>query len=603
MMKWESLVLKNGIQILLGQNSEVQTSCVGFYFGKSLFCEQREKRTMAVLWANLFQGRLNQGLKTPLWKVETDWDYIAFYAECESGKMKSLMGDFVQCFQTTIWGNEELARGKKQLAAQLSAAQHPDFLQIIHQNYWAGTCYAAPICGSEENLAAISLKSLQKWQESAREAFVCVLTGALLPEEIKFAQSCLGGLETLPVKTVKQKKKVSPEGFGDRRNHAGWLVDTAEEKAGIVISFDIARSQRLLPVSVFGSFLSFGAKEPLDAVLHERLSGIDHLEYQLEKHRLGSRLAISCSIQPENLLSGLHKCFAAIAFLKESINRTQMMNIMQHWEECREKTWQQPTVLNWNMGTYYCTAEEDCKSFIEKNPSISFEDIQKAAFEIFQPDNMTVGILCPLGAVKRKKLQKVLLEGRILLAGPQPPEEDAGAVKKKILRQFMRDCQAELDRFLAEESKDPSSAYQIWKKIQCYVRFRKAEEPHYSFAGVQEFLLGHGYSKEDVKKFKKKKDREKKDENWKKQERPEDDFEQILKWFQEDTVQWISQLAQGPIWQGAEAACVKRSNLWMRYCGAEERGLDAVRKLSPGTDTTRIQAWLEQKEKKSKETV
>ncbi len=602
-MKWESLVLKNGIQILTAKNSDLQTSCVGFYFGRSCYGDQQQKRTLAVLWANLFQNRLNQSLKNPLWKFETDWDYIAFYAECESGKIKSLIGDFVQCFQTAVWGSEELARGKKQLAAQLSASQHPDFLQVVHQNYWAGTSYAAPVCGTEEELAAISLKNLQKWQEAAGEAFLCVLTGALLPEEIKFAQSCLNGLEFVHTKSLKDKREKIPDGFGNRRNHGGWLVDTGEEKAAVTISFDIAHSQRLLPVSIFASFLSSGLNASLDAALQERLAGIEHLQCRLEKHRLASRLVISCSMRPENLLSDLHKCFAAIAFLKESTNRTQMMDIMQHWTESRKKSWMEPTVLNWNMGTYYCTAQEDCKNLIERKTSVSFEEIQQAAFEIFQPENMTVGILCPLGVVKRKKLQKVLLEGRILLAGPRPQEEDAGAIKKKLLRQFMRDCQAELDRFLAEESKDPASAYQIWKKFQCYVRFRKAEEPHYSFAGVQEFLLGHGYSKEDVKKFKKKKDREKKDENWKKQERPEDDFAQILKWFQEDTIKWISQLAQGPCWQGAEAACVKRCNLWMRYYGAEERGLDAVRKMSPGVDTTRIQAWLEQKEKKSKETV
>lgn len=53
------------------------------------------------------------------------------------------------------------------------------------------------------------------------------------------------------------------------------------------------------------------------------------------------------------------------------------------------------------------------------------------------------------------------------------------------------------------------------------------------------------------------------------QERPEDDLEQIIRWFQEDTCAMLRCL---PDWEGAAAAAVKRSNLLMKRRGNRSGG-------------------------------
>ena len=90
-------------------------------------------------------------------------------------------------------------------------------------------------------------------------------------------------------------------------------------------------------------------------------------------------------------------------------------------------------------------------------------------------------------------------------------------------------------------------------------------------------MLGHGYSREDVKKLKKRKDREKLEEGFKKQERPEDDMEQMVQWFMQDTASRIRLLLQGTPSAEQAGTAVKRCNRCMRWLGRSERGEDAVR--------------------------
>ena len=100
-----------------------------------------------------------------------------------------------------------------------------------------------------------------------------------------------------------------------------------------------------------------------------------------------------------------------------------------------------------------------------------------------------------------------------------------------------------------------------------------------------------------MKKLKKWKEKEKKEDSWVRQERPEDDLEQIIRWFQEDTCAMLRCL---PDWEGAAAAAVKRSNLLMKREGKSERGLEAVKVLLQGEagDLAPLKKWIQQREEK-----
>ena len=577
-MNWECFQLKNGIQLVTGKNPESAKLCMGFYFPKGA---AEGDNDLCALWLTLMLNRLGQ--KQQAWSSSIHWDFAAITAKSVECPAWQLAENFAACLNSPDWSGDEVEKACSEASKKeeiLTDRQNPDdFEKYIYDEYWKGSCYSLPLREKMEWDEGFSAGQVQKFQEhlTAGGSFLCVMTGAFSENDVRRVQETLSGLSFS--KPKKKTKKSLPEEFGNRKKRAEWIVDTQKESAQVEISFDIPRDIRLLPASVFCSFLGAGP-DAFSQDLQLRVLNVQNLRCRLEKHEAGSRMAISYEAAPENLVASLRQCFASISFLKKGISKEQMMELISFWMEKRQQTWKQPESLNWNMGVYFCTAQEDFEAYIRQKQAPSAEDIQQAAGKIFRPCNLSVGVACQPGSIKRKKLQKVLLEGRILMqetAVPASKEENRESLGKKILHQFIRNCQEELDGFLFEGKETDLSAYQIWKRFQCYVRYRTKKDAHYSFSSVQEFLLGHGYSKDDVKKLKKRKDREKLEEGFQKQERPEDDLEQMVQWFMQDTASRIRRLLEQEKPEPEQAVlAVKCCNWCMRWLGRKERGEEAV---------------------------
>ena len=591
MMQWESSQLKNGVQILVSKNGEALHSCLGFYFSVGSAAEPEDKRGLCSLWAELLRDKLDQSAGRSGWTVWLDWDYTAFTVNDADPETISA---FFRCLSSPHWSEEELAHAKEKASCPKGSKKGKDFQKQMAEEYWRGSSYAIPVQASAQELEAVSLKQVTKWHQAMVEsvALACVLTGRVTQGQIQAVEDQAAGLKER--KSDKKKKKSAPKEFGCRTAQSVSILDRESDPAETIVSFDILSKKELLPALAFCLVLDAGKKAPVSGALKEALSAIPQLNCGLERHEGASRLVLSFSLPSEELTGALRKCFSALSYLKQRLKTEEAAELLQFLAQMRREFWKDTEKLNQYMGRYYCIAQEECQTFVQHKRTVSAEAMQEAAKEIFQPENMAVAISCQPGLVKRKKLQKILMEARILLQGQEASPEESAEVRRKILRQFIRDCQAEADAILSGETS--RSAHQLWKKFQCYIRLRKTADPHYSFEGVQEFLLGHGYSKEDVKRLKKRKDREKEEKKGKKEEQPED-WQRIEDWFFHETVELIEALASGEPWQGAPAAAVKRSNLCMRYQGRGERGLEAVKAMLNGrsVDLTRIQEYLKAK--------
>lgn len=588
-MQWESYQLKNGVQIFVSRNGDALHSCLGFYFSRGSAAE--DKRGLCCLWAEMLRAKLNKAATDSVWNGWPDWDYTAFTVNECSPEAVSV---FFECLASPNWTEKELAQAKEQAACPKESKKGWSFQKQMAEEYWRGSIYGTPVQATAQELEGISLKQISKWHQTMMESgnLDCVLTGRISEKQIEAVQTQASALKEY--KSEKKKKKAPPKDFGCRNTQAVWITDVESDPAQALVSFDIPCKRSLLPALAFCLLLDAGQDAPVSWLMKDMLSDIQGLSCYLERHEAASRLVLSFSLPSEELVGALRKCFSAFSYLKQGLKTEEAADLLEFWAQVRREFCKDAQKVNLYMGRYYCIAEEECRAFVNRQQILSAQEFREAAGKIFQPENMAVAISCQPGIVKRKKLQKVVMEARILLQGPEASPEESAEVRKKLLRQFIRDCQAETDSILSGESS--RSAHQLWRKFQCYIRLRKAGDSHYSFDGVQEFLLGHGYSKDDVKRLKKRKDREKSESEGRKEDSQED-WQRIENWFFQDTIDLIKALATGEPWQGATAAAVKRSNLCMRYKGRPERGLDAVKAMSNGetADFTRIQKYLEAK--------
>lgn len=588
-MQWESYQLKNGVQVFASRNGDTMHSCLGFYFSRGSAAE--DKRGLCCLWAEMLRAKLNKAAADSVWTSWPDWDYTAFTVNEGS---PGAVSTFFQYLVSPNWTEKELARAKEKVVCPKESKKGWNFQKQMAEEYWRGSIYGTPIQGAAQELEGISLKQISKWHQAMVESgnLACVLTGRISEKQIEAVQTQAAALKEC--KSEKKKKKAQPKDFSCRNTQAAWITDVESDPAEAVVSFDIPCKRSLLPALAFCLLLDGAQNAPVSWPMKGTLSDIQDLSCYLERHEAASRMVLSFSLPSEELVGALRKCFSAFSYLKQGLKAEETTELLEFWAQVRREFCKDAQKVNLYMGRYYCIAEEECKAFVNRQQILSAQEFQEAAGKIFQPENMAVAISCQPGAVKRKKLQKVVMEARILLQGPEAGPEESAEVRRKLLRQFIRDCQAEADSILSGEGSH--SAHQLWRKFQCYIRLRKEGDSHYSFDGVQEFLLGHGYSKEDVKRLKKRKDREK-SENKGKKEDSQQDWQRIESWFFQDTVELIKTLAAGEPWQGATAAAVKRSNLCMRYKGRSERGLDAVNAMLNGekADLTRIQEYLKAK--------
>lgn len=592
-MQWESCRLENGMQLLAGQDEGASGFCLGFYFPRGSAGEPDDRHGVCCLWMEMLLEKLNEGLKEPVWQGRVDWDYTAFTAA--KGEAVQLAEVFFRCLSSSEWSQKELDTARNRVKQYKKQAPPENFRELMATEYWRESVYSRPVCAAEEELASLSLKHIQKWSQwIAGAAPLCVLTGQIAPGELRALEDFMETQKKAEGSEREKKiKKRTPREFAQRQNLAGWIMDTACEPAQALVSFDIPSPSDLFAAAGFCRLLNAAKTPEVARILKQELEDLEGFSCTLESHTEASRLLLSFCAPSEKLVSGLRRCFSSISSLKEGMGQAELADLMQVLACGRSSLWKNVQEVNLHMGRYACVDPEGCGEFIRQQGMLPPEKILKAAEEIFRAENMTIAVCCHPGVVKRKKLQKVMMEARILLQSPQAGEEEALEVRRKMLRQFIRDCQAETDAILAGAERP---VYSLWKKYQSYIRLRHAQDSHYSFEGVQEFLLGHGYSKDDVKRLKKRKNREKPEGKNKKEENQED-WQRIEGWFFQDTVDLIEALTAGEPWQGAAAAAVKRSNLWMRYQSRTERGLDAVKAVLNGksADLTRIQAYLERK--------
>lgn len=590
-MKWDDTRLKNGIRFLTEQNPEETGICAGFFFPAGTADDRPGEKGALLLWTRLMLHQLNQGLAYPVWSAVCRWDRIAFTAGGDPVQGEKLVRSFLECQRSPAWTEQLLTQEKKALSAGTEQERTGSFYPEADGEYWKNSSYQPPMwdAAAGERLTLETVKKAGA-RLCGQGNFFCLLCGKLVPGVLEGAKAALESA-VFSEKALKPQPRVLPEEFGKRKKRTEWIQDTAETQARVEISFDVVQELGWYPVQLFWRGLQ---KEKEQLALPEELKKKGALRDWLELRRAGSRLVIACAVPSDELITALRWCFAVFSKLKKKL---QNQAVMEEWLCSQPVVTGSPENRCSLVGDALCFREKEAVSWLTGTVQVRAEDLSHIAGTLFRPSNLTVSVCANPGMVKRKKLQKVLQEGRILLQSSETGEEEQESLNKKLLHQYIRDCQAELDWILQQEKGGGRSAYLLWKKFQCYVRYRRSRDSHYSFEDVQGFLLGHGYSKDDVKKLKKWKDKEKKEDSWVRQERPEDDLEQIIRWFQEDTCAMLRRL---PDWEGAAAAAVKRSNLLMKREGKSERGLEAVKVLLQGEagDLAPLKKWIQQREEK-----
>lgn len=570
-MKWECEKLKNGIQLIIARFPIMEKACIGIYFPKGQMDEPEDRAGVASLWAQSMAVGLNGTSGPNVWQSDVTRDYTGFVAVSDLPQLETLLSRFPNVLRSQSCTQESLEKSNFSIEQGNSENSGSQIEQVLFREYWHGSGYELPACCNQD-ASKLTVKQLNKWRDEmvADGPALCILAGDFSTEQLQKARMCLAGWEC---KAAKKKKYKLPDEFGCRKKRTEYLIDIPAETTSVEFSFDVNRSVPKWVAHFWCDWLA--GRGGLESPLHRALDQMS-INSRLETYPAASRLLITYECQAEDLISSLRNCFSCLSRLKES---TELEPLLAQWIAWKKTvpedpaTWMMERVREfWMDGSLEVTLREP-------KGLLSAQKVRDGARSLFLPQNLMFGAAFPPGVLKRKKLQKVLLEGKVLLQETSLPSENRESVIRKILRYFIHDCQEQVDRILQGE--DPDSAYQVWKRIQCYVHYRTQQTPHYAFAGVQEFLLGHGYSKEDVKKLKKKKDKEKKQESWTKHPKPQDDLEQIAIWFKEGTVAMLQQAAKAPE-EERVSVVQKRTNLCARYFGHPERGIEAIRYLAEG---------------------
>lgn len=319
----------------------------------------------------------------------TDRDHVLFEMTVHpkySGKATDI---FRSLFEKNFWTHEDIRREREVVFRQLEDAQ--DYCcQTMISDFFDCSAAGEPISGTKKKLARLTRSQLETWK---KELFCCanceiVVVGNIDPDQIEYLQK---KFSDLPKTVANPLPDITPKSFLKRQNCQDRLYTDEAEFVKIGLAFDIDTAKiSFMQARFLQNMLCRGLLSPFTVRLREELGLLHEIQSDVEQFGFGGFMYFIFDVHKDQALLLMDEITGLFARQKKQLDRRAFDCVYAAFGDGMEKLLDDPRGFAYELAFDYAVTVP--QSLIERNKSITYEQICLAAKELFSPKNLIISM-------------------------------------------------------------------------------------------------------------------------------------------------------------------------------------------------------------------
>lgn len=401
--EFKTTILKNGLTVMSLKNCHLHSVNIGIYVHKlpESICG------IAHLTEHMFFRRLGNISQRQLY-FETDRigatlravtyaDFICFDIIVSPTKVKDAFNIISKVFDDFLWTPAEVAAEKKVVRRQIEEKYNSVYSKA-DAAYYDGTPKGVPIMGRISDVNKMSAKLVNEYHKKVFVPNNCcvVLTGNFDNDDLRYCEKFLGNL---PQNAKTENNNLSDyhiKEFANRSCESDKIYNSDYEFSDVIISFDVdTKKVNRYAAEILHSIIGFGVTSKLSQELRERYGFVSEVDGDIEFSGNTGRMTFEFEVKNTNLNQSLKSAFGVISRAKGALKCEDLETSILFYSENQYRLLDDSRELNFLIGyRSFATDEGLCSidELSERYAICTIDDINRAAYEIFTPNNLIITV-------------------------------------------------------------------------------------------------------------------------------------------------------------------------------------------------------------------
>ncbi|MDD2993224.1 MAG: pitrilysin family protein [Pygmaiobacter sp.] len=292
-------------------------------------------------------------------------------------------------FEENGWTYEDIRREKAVVLKQMEDGN--DYcLETMISDFFNHSPCGEPIAGTRKKLEKLTRPQIkaQKAELFRSEDCEIILTGPISPAQIRHAREVFSPVTRA---AAKECADITPAYFLKRQSKHDQLFTDEADIVKVGLTFDVDTS-KVLPIEaeLLRQLLCNGLLTPFTMRLREELGLLHEIQSNTEFFDFGGLMYFIFSVHKDDTPLLMEEITKILAQQKQCIDKRAFECVYAAYTDGAGILFDDPRSFAYELA--FDDGIKTPQSYVERNGSITYEQIGKAAKEIFKPQNLIVSL-------------------------------------------------------------------------------------------------------------------------------------------------------------------------------------------------------------------
>lgn len=292
-------------------------------------------------------------------------------------------------FEENGWTRKDIRREKAVVFRQMEDAN--DYcLETMISDFFYHSTSGEPIAGTRRKLEKLTKLQIENHKTELFSSGNCeiILAGPLIPDHISYLGDRFSSIAKAP---AKEFSDITPEHFLNRKSRHDRLFTDEAETVKVGLTFDIDTS-KVLPIEaeLLRQLLCSGLLTPFTMRLREELGLLHEIQSNTEFFDFGGFLYFIFCVHQDDALLLMDEVTRILVQQKECVDSKAFDCVHVAYTDGAGALFDDPRSFAYEMA--FDGGITTPLHYVERNRQITYEQIDRAAKEIFKPQNLIVSL-------------------------------------------------------------------------------------------------------------------------------------------------------------------------------------------------------------------
>jgi len=292
-------------------------------------------------------------------------------------------------FQENGWAYEDIRREKAVVFRQMEDGN--DYcLETMVSDFFNHSPCGEPVAGTRKKLEKLTRPQIRAHKAELFRSENCeiILTGPISPDHIRYAREVFSPVTR---SAAKECADITPAYFLNRQSRHDQLFADEADTVKVGLTFDIDTS-KVLPIEaeLLRQLLCNGLLTPFTMRLREELGLLHEIQSNTEFFDFGGLMYFIFSVHKDDTFLLMEEITKILAQQKQCIDKKAFECVYAAYTDGAGILFDDPRSFAYELA--FDDGITTPQSYVERNRSITYEQVCRAAKEIFKPQNLIISV-------------------------------------------------------------------------------------------------------------------------------------------------------------------------------------------------------------------